>query len=74
MKHTVHVTITVSVEIDEEQIKTEYNKVTRANIIKEASERAMIGMYKQNIFDIKGTIFESYPDEVKKIVRSKQSY
>ena len=69
MKHTVHVTIVVSVEIDEEQIKAEYGKVTKSNILKEASERATIGMRRQNIFDIRSTIFESYPDKVKKVER-----
>ena len=56
MKHTVHVTVTVSVEVDDEVIKAEYGKITKKAIV----EHAVNNFDAKNAFDCKGKIFESY--------------
>lgn len=56
MKHTVHVTVTISVEVDDEVIKAEYGKITKKLIV----EHAVNNFDVKNSFDCKGKIFESY--------------
>lgn len=56
MKHTVHVTITVSVEVDDTVIKSEYGKITKKSII----DHALNNFDVKNAFDCKGKIIESY--------------
>ncbi len=56
MKHTVHVTVTISVEVDDEVIKAEYGKITKKAIV----EHAMNNFDVKHAFDCKGKIIESY--------------
>ena len=56
MKHTVHVTVTISVEVDDDVIKAEYGKITKKSII----EHAMNSFDVKNAFDCKGKLIESY--------------
>lgn len=61
MKHTVHVTVTLSVEVDEEILKAEYGKKGKKTILEHAIQNADFS----NVFDTKAVIFESYDDKVK---------
>lgn len=56
MKHTVHVTVTISVEVDDAMIKAEYGKITKKAIV----EHAVNNFDVKNTFDRKGKIIESY--------------
>jgi hypothetical protein len=56
MKHTVHVTVTISVEVDDEVIKAEYGKITKKLIV----EHAVNNFDVKRAFDCKGKIIESY--------------
>lgn len=56
MKHTVHVTICVSVEVDDSKIKPEYGRVTKKAII----DHAVNNFDTRNTFERKGKIIESY--------------
>lgn len=61
MKHTVHVTVTLSVEVDEELLKAEYGKKNKKTILDYAIQNADFS----NVFETKAVIFESYDDKVK---------
>ncbi len=61
MKHTVHVTVTLSVEVDEDFLKAEYGKKGKKQILEHAIQHADYS----KIFDTKAVIFESYDDKVK---------
>ena len=69
MKHTVHVTVTISVEVDDAMIKAEYGKFTKKTII----EHAMNNFDVKNAFDCNGKIFESY-DNTKPVRKGIGSY
>lgn len=56
MKHTVHVTVTISVEVDDQTIKAEYGKITKKLI----AEHAMNHFEVKNAFECKAKIIESY--------------
>lgn len=56
MKHTVHVTVVISVEVDDTMIKSEYGKVTKKAII----DHAVNNFDVRNTFECKGKIIESY--------------
>lgn len=58
MKHTVHVTVTVSVEVDSSELKAEFGKATRKMIV----EHAMNNFDINDTFHIEGQIIESYDD------------
>lgn len=72
MKHTVHVTITVSVEVDDKKIKPEYGRVTKKAII----DHAVNNFDVRNTFERKGKIIESYIswDEMKPTKKGIGSY
>lgn len=72
MKHTVHVTVTVSVEVDDKMIKAEYGKVTKKAIVNHAVNNFDV----RNAFECKGKIFESYLswDEMKPARKGIGSY
>jgi len=72
MKHTVHVTITVSVEVDDKMIKSEYGKVTKKAIVNHAVNNFDV----RNTFERKGKIIESYIswDEMKPARKGIGSY
>lgn len=61
MKHTVHVTVTLSVEVDEETLKAEYGKKGKKIILEHAIQSASLS----DAFSSKAVIFESYDDSVK---------
>ncbi len=69
MKHTVHVTVTISVEIDDAMIKAEYGKITKKAII----DHAMNNFDVKNAFDCTAKITESY-DTVRKAQKGIGSY
>ena len=56
MKHIVHVTVTISVEVDDAMIKAEYGKITKKAIV----EHVVNNFDVKNTFDCKGKIIESY--------------
>lgn len=61
MKHTVHVTVTMSVEIDTDDLKREFGKATKHLIIQEAIQKATL----DDAFDSKAIIFDTYDDKVR---------
>ena len=61
MKHTVHVTVTLSVEVYDEILKAEYGKKGKKIILEHAIQNANFS----NVFDTKAVIFESYDDKAK---------
>lgn len=61
MKHTVHVTVTMSVEIDTDDLKREFGKSTKWLILQEAIQKATLN----DAFDSSAVIFDSYDDKVK---------
>lgn len=61
MKYTVHVTVTMSVEIDTDDMKAEFGKANKGLILQEAIQKATLN----DAFDSKAVIFESYDDSVK---------
>ena len=70
MKHTVHVTATYSVEVDDSEIKAEFRKINKKLII----AQAMNSIDPNNAFDTSAKIFESYPEVKQKIRRGIGSY
>lgn len=65
MKHTVFVTVTMSVEIDDTELKKEFGSVSKKLIYQEAINKAKL----KDAIHAKAEIFESYEDEPKKKVR-----
>lgn len=70
MKYTVHVNVTLSVEIDAEDLKKEFGKVTKKLILQEAVQKATL----DNAFEFEAKIFDKYEDEVKKARKGISSY
>jgi len=70
MKHTVHVTVTYSVEVDDTKIKAEFGKATKKLVL----DHAMNSIDPNNAFDTSAKIFESYPEVKQKIRRGIGSY
>jgi hypothetical protein len=65
MKHTVHVTITYSVEVDDTEIKAEFGKATKKMILQHAVNNFDPSRY----FDCSAKIFESYSETTPKLRR-----
>lgn len=61
MKHTVHVTVTYSVEVDTQDLKNEFGKVTKKMIL----DVAKGALDKGAMFDCSAKIHDSYDDTVK---------
>lgn len=61
MKHTVHVTVTMSVEIDTEELKKEFGKSTKKMVLAVAKQIATL----DSQFDSSAVIFDTYDDNVK---------
>lgn len=59
VKHTVHVTVTMSVEIDETELRKEFGKVNKKMILEAAESSVTLS----NMFDSESVIFETYSDE-----------
>ena len=70
MKHSVHVTVSILVEIDDKDLISEFGKATKKLVLQEAINRAKF----ENAFDTSASVFESYKDEVKKVKRGIGSY
>ena len=70
MKHTVHVTVTMSVEIDTDELKREFGKVNKGLILQEAIQKAKL----EDRFESSATIFESYSDQIKVARKGVGSY
>ncbi len=62
MKHTVHVTVTISIEVDDSEIKREYGFPSSK---KRILEHAMNNFDTRNAFECTAKIVESYDDTVK---------
>ncbi len=61
MKHTVHVTVTYSVEVDDKDLKCEFGKATKKLILETAK-----GIFdKGTVFDCVAKVHDSYYDNVK---------
>lgn len=69
MKHTVHITVMLSVEVDDDILKAEYGKKGK----KIALEHAIQHMDLSDRFDTKAVIIESY-DDIVKVKRGIGSY
>jgi hypothetical protein len=61
MKHTIHVTVTYSVEIDDQDLKREFGKATKKMIL----EAAKGNFDKGTVFDCVVKVHDSYDDAVK---------
>jgi len=59
MKHTVHVTVTISIEVDDAMIKSEYGRSSSKKLI---LEHAMNNFDVRKAFECTAKIFESYDD------------
>jgi hypothetical protein len=70
MKHTVHVTVTYSVEVDDAEIKAEFGKTNKKLVI----TQAMNNINPDAAFDASAKIFESYPEAKQKVRRGIGSY
>ena len=70
MKHTIHVTVTYSVEVDEKEIKAEFGRVTKKLVL----DHAKNNFDDNQIFDTNAKIFESYPDIKQKVRKGIGSY
>jgi L-amino acid N-acyltransferase YncA len=70
MKHTVHVTVTMSVEIDTDDVKREFGKVNKKLILQEAIQKAKL----EDVFESSANIFESYSDQIKVAQKGVGSY
>lgn len=64
MKYTVNVTVTLSIEVDSDELKKEFGKVNNHLILEEAKGSAFI---RGSIFDCKTEIVDKYDD--KKVVK-----
>jgi hypothetical protein len=58
MKYTVNITVTMSVEVDSDEIKKEFGKVNNRLILEEAKGRMSL----DNMFDSKAVIVNKYAD------------
>lgn len=58
MKYTVNITVTMSVEVDSDEIKKEFGKVNNRLILEEAKGRMSL----DNMFDSKAIIVDKYND------------
>ena len=70
MKHIVHVTVTMSVEVDESELKKEFGKSSKRLILETAKSLATLN----TMFDSKAEIVGSYDDEKPKTKKGKGSY
>ncbi len=61
MKHTVHVTVTYSIEVDTDDLKREFGKAPKKLIL----EVAKGSFDKGEVFDCTAKIHDSYDDTVK---------
>lgn len=59
MKHTVHVTVTISIEVDDAMIKAEYGRGPSKKLI---LEHAMNNFDARKAFECTAKIIESYDD------------
>ena len=64
MKYTVNVTVTMSIEVDSDELKKEFGKVNKRLILEEAKGNALT---RGSIFDCKAEIVDQYED--KKILK-----
>lgn len=71
MKHTVHVTVTYSVEVNDADIKAENRGKTNKKLV---IEHAMNNINPDVAFDTSAEIFESYPDMKQKVRKGIGSY
>lgn len=70
MKHIVHVTVTMSVEVDDAELKKEFGKSSKRLILETAKSLATLN----SMFDSKAEIVGSYDDEHPKVKKGKGSY
>ena len=70
MKHTVHVTVTYSVEVDDTEIKAEFGKAKKKLVL----DHAINNFEPNQCFDVSAKIFESYPEVKQKVRRGIGSY
>ncbi len=64
MKYTVNVTVTMSIEVDSDELKKEFGKANKRLILEEAKGKALT---RGSIFDCKAEIVDRYED--KKILK-----
>ena len=70
MKHTVHVTVTYSVEVDDTELRSEFGKVNKKMIL----QHAMNNFEPNRYSDGSAKIFESYPEVKLKVRKGIGSY
>lgn len=70
MKHTVHVTVTMSVEIDTDDVKREFGKINKNIILREAIQKAKL----EDSFESSANIFETYSNQIKVARKGVGSY
>lgn len=61
MKHTIHVTVTLSVEVDDDVLKAEYGRKGKKIALEHAIQTATLA----DAFDSKAVIVESYEGIIK---------
>ena len=70
MKHTVHVTVSMSVEIDTDDVKREFGKINKNIILREAIQKAKL----EDSFESSAKIFDTYDKTTKKVRKGIGSY
>lgn len=70
MRHTVHVTVTMSVEIDTEELKREFGKSNKKMILEIAKQIATL----DSAFDSKAVIADTWNEEKPKARKGISSY
>lgn len=70
MKHTVHVTVTMSVEIDTDDVKREFGKINKNIILREAIQKAKL----KDSFESSAKIFDTHDETTKKVRKGIGSY